>query len=754
MLGLILSAATALAGQTGVFTFSGTATGTIGGTSFTNAALTVTGSGDVSTVSCANGNCTLNLPFGVTSFTIGGVGSGTFTFTSYFFVNHTGGMVGFGVGGDLIQISDNAIGKTVFTTYDLQSTIGPLGPEAEDPSESDWVGMPTTLGSFTVTSFTNVTFQATVGPTLRQAASARGLPIGTGVTADEYSPGNPDMLKNVSYAGVLSTQYDMLEAGNAMKWDVTQPTLTTYNFQPGDEIVAFGQQYGMRVRGHNLCWYNQLPNWLKTYAAAATTTTAQMSTLLQNHINAVVPHWAGKVFAWDVVNEAFTDSSPSVLRSSIWYNQPGIGQTGTGYIEQAFRWARAADPNALLFYNDYSIEGPGAKFNAVLAMATDFVNRGVPIDGIGFQMHLTDSGCPTGCWPSPAGLAQNMQALAALGLQVHITEMDVRVPVDSSGLATATDLLYEAQVYQNVMTVCLEQPNCTAFQLWGIAYGDSWIPNTFHGYGAALPFDFNYQATPALNALVTALQTATPAPVLKTTEVVNAAGYQGGAVAPGELVTIFAAGYGFGPAALVTDQLDSQGDFSTSLGGVQVLFDGVPSPMVYAVAGQVSAIVPFEVAGKAQTAMQYQYNAGSGAVSSNTVMMPVAATVPAIFALNATGSGPGAILNQDFSVNSASNPAAAASVIQIFGTGGGVVAGGATDGAPAPIALSWLATQPTATIGGLNAPVQYAGSAPGLVNGVIQVNLLVPAGLTSGPQPVVLTFGTAKSQAGITVVVQ
>jgi uncharacterized protein (TIGR03437 family) len=752
ILGIIVSAATALAGQTGVFTFSGTATGTIGGTSFTNATLTVTGSGDVSTVSCTGGTCMLNLPVGATSFTIGGVGSGTFTFTSYFFDAQASGVAGFGVGGDLIQIHDDAIGKTVFTTYDLQSTIGPLGPQAEDPSESDWVGMPTTLGGFTVTSFTNVTFQAVVGATLRQAASARGLPIGTGVTADEYAPGIADMLKNVSYAGVLSTQYDMLEAGNAMKWDVTQPSLSTYNFQPGDEIVAFGQKYGMRVRGHNLCWHSQLPGWLSTYAKTATT--AQMSTLLQDHINHVAAHWAGQVFAWDVVNEAFSDSSPSSPRSSIWNDQPGIGQPGTGYIEQAFRWARAADPSALLFYNEYGIEGPGAKFNAVLAMATDFVNRGVPIDGVGFQMHLSDSGCPNGCWPSMAGLAQNMQALAALGLQVHITEMDVKVPVNSSGLASATDLQYQAQVYQNVTAVCLAQPNCTALQLWGVAYGDSWIPSFSPGYGAALPFDFNYQATPAFNSMITALQTPTAAPVLKTTEVVNAAGYQGGAVAPGELIAIFAAGYGFGPAALVTEQSDAQGNFSTSLGGVQVLFDGVPSPMVYAVAGQVSAIVPFEVAGKAHTAMQYRYNAGSGAVSSNTVTMPVAATVPAIFALNATGSGPGAILNQDFSVNGASNPAAAGSVIQIFGTGGGAVAGGATDGAPAPIALSPLATQPTATIGGLNAPVQYAGSAPGLVNGVIQVNLTVPAGLTAGPQPVVLTFGTAKSQAGITVAVQ
>jgi endo-1,4-beta-xylanase len=587
--------------------------------------------------------------------------------------------------------------------------------------------------------------------TLRQAASARGILIGAAASADEYGETDP-LTTNANYVDILSTQYDMLEPGNAMKWDVTQPALNTYNFQPGGELVAFAQKYGMRVRGHNLCWYNQLPGWLAPYAQTATP--AQMATLLQNHINTEVTHFAGQVFAWDVVNEAFTDTTPSTLGNSIWYNQPGIGQSGTGYIEQAFRWAHAADPNALLFYNDYNIEGPGAKFDAVLAMVTDFVNRGVPIDGVGFEMHLELGG-----YPSVAGLAQNMQALAALGIQVHITEMDVRLLVNSSGLASSADLASQAQVYQDILTVCLEQPNCTAFQVWGVSYNDSWIPSVFKGYGAALPFDFNYQPTPAFNALLTALQTATPAPVLKTTEVVNAAGYQGSSVAPGELVTIFAAGYDFGPASLVTDQLDSNGDFSTNLEGVQVLFDGTPAPLVYAVAGQVSAIVPFDVAGKQQTAIQYQYNAdgewfAGPSVASNTVTMPVAAAVPAIFALNASGSGPGAILNQDYSVNGASNPAAAGSVIQIFGTGGGAVAGGATDGAPAKGAGS-LVTQPvTATIGGVNAQVGYAGPAPDLVNGVIQVNLTVPSGLTPGLQPVVITIGTAQSQPGITVAVQ
>ena len=590
---------------------------------------------------------------------------------------------------------------------------------------------------------------AQTATTLRQAAAARGIPIGAAASADEYGETDP-LTTNGNYVNILSTQYDMLEPGNAMKWDVTQPAINKTNFQPGDELVAFAQKYGMLVRGHNLCWHSQLPGWLAPYAASATQ--AQMATLLQNHITTEVSHFAGQVFAWDVVNEAFDDSAN--LRDSIWYDQPGIGQSGTGYIEQAFRWAHAADPNALLFYNDYNIEGPGAKFDAVFAMVKDFVNRGVPINGVGFEMHLTNQGYPYS-YPSPAGLAQNMQALAALGIQVHITEMDVRVPVPSSGLATPAELLQQSQIYQNILTVCLQQPNCTAFQVWGVSYNDSWIPSVFAGYGAALPFDFNYQPTLAFNALMTALQTATPAPVLKVNQIVNAAGYQGGAVAPGELLTIFAANYGYGPPNLVTYQLDSSGKFSTNLAGVQVLFDGTPAPLVYAVAGQVSAIVPYGVAGKQQTAIQYQYNPGSGVVVSNTVTLPVVAAVPAIFSLAETGSGPGAILNQDYSINGASNAAAAGSVVQIFGTGGGAVVGGATDGALAPPVIGSLVTQPvTATIGGMTAKVDYSGPAPGLVNGAIQVNLTVPPGLTPGPQPVVITVGTAQSQAGITVAVK
>ena len=585
---------------------------------------------------------------------------------------------------------------------------------------------------------------AQVPLTLRQAAAARAIPIGAAASADEYGP--PDLLQDPTYANLLSSQYSMLEPGNAMKWDVTQPTLTTYNFQPGDELVAFAQANGMRVRGHNLCWYTQFPAWLAPYAATATP--AQMSTLLQNHIATEVTHFKGEVFAWDVVNEAFNDPSGSAvpgLRDSIWYDQPGIGLTGTGYIAQAFQWARAADPNALLFYNDYNIEEPGPKFTAVLNMVQDFVANGVPIDGVGFEMHVENT-----YYPSAAELTQNLQALAALGIQVHITEMDDRLLLDSSGNASAADLQTQAQVYQTILTTCLQQPNCTAFQVWGVSDAVSWIPGAFPGYGAALPFDVNYQPKPAFSSLMTAMETT--APTLNATSVVSAASYQGGAVAPGEIVAIFGANYG--PASLALNQVDASGKFPPGVSGAQVLFDGMPAPMIYAEAGQVSAIVPFEVAGERQTTIQYQYNDGGGNVVSNAVTVPVAVALPGIFALNASGSGPGAILNVDYSVNSASNPVAAGGAIQVFGTGGGAIVGGAVDGALAPAAGS-LVTQPvTATIGGVAANVFYAGPAPGLVNGVMQVDITIPAGLAPGPQPLVITVGTASSQKGITVAVQ
>ncbi len=405
--------------------------------------------------------------------------------------------------------------------------------------------------------------------TLRQAGSERALLMGAAADADEF--GQSNRLAIPAYAATLGSQYSMLEAENAMKWNPIHPAQNSYNFEPGNKLVAFAQANQMQVRGHNLCWYSFNPAWVTNLAATATPAT--MSAVLQDHITTVVSHYKGQVFAWDVVNEAMADGGASACENSIWYNQPGIGLTGTGYIEQAFRWAHDADPNALLFYNDYSIESPGAKFTAVYNMVKDFVARGVPIHGVGLQMHLDANGSP-----STAGLTQNIQMLTALGLQVHITEMDVRIPVDANGNASAANLQAEAQTYQRILTVCLQNPGCTAFQTWGFTDQYSWIPGSYPGFGAALPFDTNYQPKPAFSAMIDALQT-TP-PTLSAKAIVNAASYAGGGVAPGEIVTIF--GVNDGPAALVGAQFDANHLVASNLGGAQVLFDGVAAPLIYA----------------------------------------------------------------------------------------------------------------------------------------------------------------------------
>jgi endo-1,4-beta-xylanase len=349
--------------------------------------------------------------------------------------------------------------------------------------------------------------------TLRGAAA--GIPLLVGAAADG-SDENPDPLAtDVAYTSTLAAQFNMLEAENAMKWGPLHPnppgSPNEYNFAAGDELVRFAQANGMWVRGHNLLWHSYNPTWLTSGGYNST----QLYTILQNHITTVVNHYKGQVFAWDVVNEALDDNT-GALRDSIWYNQPGIGLTGTGYIEQAFRWAHAADPNALLFYNEYSIEdqycsnavsyGDGTKFPAMYAMVADFVARGVPINGVGFQMHIDIGGCPTS-----AVLARHIQRITALGLAVHITEMDVKIP-DTS----AASLQAQAQTYQRILNVCLQNPGCTAFQTWGFTDRHTWLPAGF-----PLPFDSDYQPKPAFAALLNTLNAAPPPPASSCTYSLN-----------------------------------------------------------------------------------------------------------------------------------------------------------------------------------------------------------------------------------------
>ena len=326
--------------------------------------------------------------------------------------------------------------------------------------------------------------------TLRQAAAARGLTVSAAAATPYFSES--------AYSSTLGTEYNGLTAEWEMKFTATHPRPNTdpnpYDFSAGDQLVTFARAHTMKVRGHTLVWHGDNPAWLTGGGYSA----PEMNAIVQDHITQVVQHFGDGVFAWDVVNEAFNDDG--TMRSTIFYDQPGIGFAGQGtaYLEQTLRWANAANPSAKLFYNDYSAEVLNAKSDAILAMATDFKNRGVPLHGIGFQMHV-DLGFDTA--GTLQSFASNLARFAALGLELHITELDIRVPSND-----ANTLTQQASLYGKIVAACLQQPACKMVQTWGFTDKHSWIPDFFPGYGWALPFDDAYRKKPAYTAIYVALK--------------------------------------------------------------------------------------------------------------------------------------------------------------------------------------------------------------------------------------------------------
>ena len=216
---------------------------------------------------------------------------------------------------------------------------------------------------------------------LRRAAAQRNVLFG-GV-------GESAINNDLPFGRMVGTDYHIAGTENSLKFSGLHPGSNTYSFGSADAILNHGTAHGQLARGHALLWHGSVPNWIASNAW----TTAQLQTFAFDHIDTVVSRYRDRVFCWDVVNEAFNDNG--TIRSTVWYDAPGIGYAGLGtrYIEEAFKRARAAATNCELIYNDYSAETDNTKSDAIYAMAQDFKARGVPIDGIGFQFHL--SGTPS-----------------------------------------------------------------------------------------------------------------------------------------------------------------------------------------------------------------------------------------------------------------------------------------------------------------------------------------------------------------------
>ncbi|MER5185090.1 endo-1,4-beta-xylanase [Streptomyces sp. NPDC002896] len=300
--------------------------------------------------------------------------------------------------------------------------------------------------------------------TLGAAAAEKGRYFGTAVAASH--------LGESQYVSTLNTEFNSVTPENEMKWDAVEPTQNSFTYTSADQIVSHAQSKGMKVRGHTLVWYSQLPSWVSNLGAT------DLRSAMNNHITKVMQHYAGKIHSWDVVNEAFQDGSSGARRSS-----PFQDKLGDGYIEEAFRTARAADSSAKLCYNDYNIEGVNAKSTAVYNMVKDFKARGVPIDCVGLQSHFNSAS------PVPSDFQANLQRFADLGVDVQITELDI----EGSGTSQATS-------YSNVVKACLAVSRCTGITVWGITDKYSWRSS-----GTPLLFDSNYTKKAAYTSVLTAL---------------------------------------------------------------------------------------------------------------------------------------------------------------------------------------------------------------------------------------------------------
>ena len=311
---------------------------------------------------------------------------------------------------------------------------------------------------------------------LRDAAQISGKLVGAAVQSGFLSDGR--------YVAVLGRHFNYLTAEYEMKWDPIERVRGTNDFSGGDAIVGYGLGSGMQIKGHALVWHNAAPSWLGGLS------TGEFRAAFENHIRSVVEHFRGRVVAWDVVNEAIADDGS--LRDTMFRQK-----LGDGYIADAFRLARQADPQARLFYNDYGGEGLNRKSDRIYDLVQGLRAQGVPIDGVGLQMHITAAS------PPDAGqVAANMRRLAALGLSVNISEMDVRIR-DVPGSAQAR-LDVQKSVYKTIVGVCVAEPRCDGVTFWGFTDAHSWIDRQF-GADDPLLFDEQYAAKPAYYGVFEAL---------------------------------------------------------------------------------------------------------------------------------------------------------------------------------------------------------------------------------------------------------
>lgn len=312
-----------------------------------------------------------------------------------------------------------------------------------------------------------------------------GFPVGASI--------NIDLLKNNAvYTALVAKEFNSVTAENVMKMDAIQPTQGNFTFGQADYLVSFAQQHGIRVHGHALVWYQAVPGWVTNFKGDS----SAWENMLKTHIQTEVAHFKGKVVSWDVVNEAIDEDG--TLRNNLW-----LQHLGPDYIARSFQYARQADPNALLFYNDYGHEYSSVKRAAIISLVTGMKNRGIPVDGFGMQMHTNTN-------VSDNAISAAITAVANTGLKVHISELDISVNPNNDQNMTFTAAIASAQSlkYQSVVKAYNALPAAQKFGIttWDVGDADSWIPPYYHRPDWPLPFDASYKRKAAWQGIVNGLK--------------------------------------------------------------------------------------------------------------------------------------------------------------------------------------------------------------------------------------------------------
>jgi len=331
--------------------------------------------------------------------------------------------------------------------------------------------------------------------TLKSAATPRGLLVGCCVHAKSLQ-------SDPAYAALVKQQMSILVAENEFKFGPIHPQPTTFFFDDADYIINFAEQNGMKMRGHNFVWHRALPPWFATYV-----TPANAEQVLVNHIETVAGRYKGRIHSWDVVNEAIDvpHNEAAGMRDSPWQ------KVLPNYIDIAFRTARRVDPHALLTYNDYGIEGEDndsiLKRHAVFELICGMQTRGVPIDAVGIQSHISASPTPDRKYTYGRGLHDFIVMVQNRGLKVMLTEMDVNDRELPADIPTRDKAV--GDLYANYLNLTLPNPVVLALLTWGITDKYTWLNHE----GArkdglperSLPFDADLKPKPAFTAELNAL---------------------------------------------------------------------------------------------------------------------------------------------------------------------------------------------------------------------------------------------------------